>query len=148
MMKRPAYPESNVVRLKRLGIDTYHEAEIFMAADCPVCRSEGWTAQARVQATFNGKSIIATLHVTVGDLLAPDEACLSDRAWELLGAREGDLVYLSHPSPVESLSHLRAQVFGHALSEADIEEIVRDIVAGKYSAIELAAFVTACAGVG
>lgn len=145
-MPRAAHREPNVVRLKRLGIDTYQEPEIFMAADCPVCRSEGWTAQARVQVSLDGRSIIATLHVMTGTLLALDEASLSEIAWARLGAREGDLAQLSHPAPVESLRHLRAKVFGATLTADAVEEIVRDIVAGRYSNIELAAFVTACAG--
>jgi thymidine phosphorylase len=145
-MKAAAYQESNVVRLKRLGIDTYQEPEIFMAAASPVCRAEGWTAQARVQVSYDGKSIVATLHVTTGDLLAADEASLSETAWMLLGAREGDPVRLSHPIPVDSLAHVRAKVYGQVLAPAEIDAIVRDIVAGRYSSIELAAFVTACAG--
>jgi thymidine phosphorylase len=145
-MSRAAHLEPNVLRLKRLGIDTYQEPVIYMVSDCPVCRSEGWTAQARVQVSHNGRSIVATLNVTTGALLAPDEASLSNAAWSLLDAREGDLVRLSHPLPLESLSHVRAKVYGQHLDGPAIDAIVRDIVAGRYSAIELAAFVTAFAG--
>ena len=145
-MTRAVHLEPNVVRLKRLGIDTYQEPVIFMARDCPVCRSEGWTAEARVQVSHDGGSIVATLHVTTGTLLGPDEASLSDAAWTLLGAKDGDLVRLAHPAPVESLSYVRGKVHGRTLTAIEIDAIVRDIVAERYSAIELAAFVTACAG--
>ena len=65
-MTRAAHQESNVLRLKRLGIDTYQELVIFMASECPVCRSEGWGAQSRIMVAHNGSSIIATLNVTTG----------------------------------------------------------------------------------
>lgn len=145
-MPHHAHREPNVLRLKRLGIDTYREPVIYMAADCPACRSEGWTAEARIQVTRNGRSIIATLNVITGALLAPDEASLSDIGWQRLDAHDGDLISLAHPAPVESLGHIRAKVFGHRLTDAAITTVVNDIVAGRDSAIELAAFVTAFAG--
>ena len=145
-MPRAAHQEANVVRLKRLGIDTYQEPVIFLASSSPVCRSEGWTAQARVEVRHNGTAIIATLNVTTSDLLGPDEASLSEVAWMLIGAGEGDLVRLSHAPPVESLRYVRAKVYGEHLDAAAMHAIVRDIVAGQYSDIDLAAFVTAFAG--
>jgi thymidine phosphorylase len=143
---RAAHQEPNVLRLIRLGIDTYQELVIFMASGCPICRSEGWGAQSRVKVSYDGRSIVATLNVTTDSLLAPDEASLSEAAWTLLGANAGDLVRLSHSPPVESLSQVRAKVYGETLSAAGIESIVHDIVAGRYSDIDLAAFVTAFAG--
>ena len=145
-MPRHAHQEPNVLRVKRLGIDTYHEPVIYMTADCPVCRSEGWTAEARIQVSCNGRSIIATLNVVTGGLLTPEDAGLSEIGWQMLDAHDGDLVSLEHPAPLESLSHIRAKVFGHRLSDSAIRTVVADIVAGRYSAIELAAFVTAFAG--
>lgn len=145
-MRRAAHQEANVVRLKRLGIDTYQEPVIFLASSSPVCRSEGWTAQARLEVRHNGTAIIATLSVTTSELLGPDEASLSEVAWALIGASEGDLVRLSHAPPVESLSSVRAKVYGEHLDGSALYAIIRDIVAGQYSDIELAAFVTAFAG--
>ena len=144
-MNRAAHQDADVVRLKRLGIDTYQELVIFMARSSPVCRSEGWAAQSRVQVTLNERSIVATLNVTTEELLAPDEASLSESAWMTLGAKNGDLARLAHSPPLESLSALRAKVYGERLAPPAIEAIVRDIVAGRYADIELAAFVTAFA---
>ena len=138
--------DAATLRLRRIGIDTYQEPVLYMSSDCPVCRSEGWEAQTRVQVAHGGHAVVATLNVVTGDLLAPDEASLSDAAWRLLGAEEGDDVRLSHPAPLESLSAVRAKVYGRRLEPPELDAIVRDVTAGHYSAIELAAFVTACAG--
>ena len=140
-----AHQSPDVVRLKRLGIDTYQEPVIFLASSSPVCRSEGWMAQSRVEVSYDGQSIVATLNVTSGDLLGPDEAGLSDAAWLRLGARDGDFVRLSHAPPVDSMSHVRTKAYGGHVDAAGINEIVRDIGAGRFSDIELAAFVTAFA---
>jgi thymidine phosphorylase len=140
-----AHQSPDVVRLKRLGIDTYQEPVIFLSNASPVCRSEGWMAQSRVEVTYDGQSIVATLNMTSGDLLAPEEAGLSEVAWLHLGAREGDFVRLSHAPPVDSMSHVRTKAYGGHVDAAGIDEIVRDIGAGRFSDIELAAFVTAFA---
>lgn len=145
-MPRAAHQEANVVRLKRLGIDTYQEPVVFLASSSPVCRSEGWGAQARIQVAHHNRSIIATLSVTTSNLLGPDEASLSEVAWSHLDAAEGDLVGLSYAPPIDSLGHVRAKIYGARLDANAMTAIVRDIVAGSYSDIDLAAFVTAVAG--
>ena len=143
----PAAAEpTNVLTLRRLGIDTYDEPVLYMSVDCPLCRSEGWNAQARIQVAHAGHSIVATLNVVTGDLLAPHEASLSEAPWRMLGADEGDDVALAHPPPLDSVRFVRAKVYGRHLEAGQIGAIVRDIAAGRYSAIELAAFVAACAG--
>ena len=137
---------SATLRVRRMGIDTYQEPVIYMREDCHVCRSEGFEAQSRVLVRNGVKAIVATLNVVTEPLLESDEAGFSEAAWRRLGARDGDSVSLSHPDPPESLSHVRAKVFGHDLDDAAMDDVVADIVAGRYSDIQLACFVTACAG--
>ena len=137
---------SHTLRLRRLGIDTYQESVIYMRSDCHVCRAEGFEAQSRVDVTTGARAIIATVNVVTTDLLAPGEAGLSEAAWRLLDAREGDLVTLSHPPPLESLSHVRAKIYGKRLDEAALLAVVRDVAAGRYSDIHLSSFITAAAG--
>ena len=134
------------LRLKRLGIDTYREHVIFMRADCHVCLSEGFAARSRVRVSANSSSLLATLNVVHSDLLGPDEAGLSEVAWQTLGAREGDTVDVKHPHPIESESFVRAKAYGERLGPTAFDAIIRDIAAGEYSELHLAAFVTACAG--
>ncbi len=133
------------LRLRRLGIDTHQEPVIYMRSDCHVCRAEGFTSHARVQVTSAGYSIIATLNQINSDLLKDGEASLSESGWRLLGAGEGDPIAVNHPPPVLSLGRLRAKVFGQRFKDHELAEIVRDIVAGRYTDIELSSFVTVCA---
>lgn len=135
----------NRLRLRRLGIDTHQEAVIYMRDDCHVCRAEGFAAYARVAVCHGDTTLIATLHHVTGDLLAPGEASLSEWAWSRLGAVDGDDVSLAHPAPIESLGAVRGKVYGHRLSAPQLREIITDVVAGHYSDVQLASFITACA---
>ncbi len=136
----------NVLRLRRLGIDTYQEPVIYMPENCAVCRSEGFEAQSRIQVEANGRSVIATLNVVRSDLLNPGEAGLSEAAWKILEPQEGDLATLSPSSPLESLSGVRSKIYGHRLEEGSLKAIITDIVSGHYSDVHLSAFISACGG--
>ena len=133
------------LKLKRLGIDTYKEPVIYMQADCHVCKAEGFESQGRILVTYKGRQLIATLNKIHNGLLGDGEASLSEYAWKTLGAVAGDTIRVSHPPPVTSLSHVRSKIYGNKLSAQNIKDIIGDIVASRYSDIEIASFVTACA---
>ena len=135
-----------MIKLKYLGIDTYKDPVIYMRQDCHVCISEGFETHTRIKVKLNGKAIIATLNTVNSDLLNHGEAALSDYAWDLLEAKEGDKIKLSHPKPLSSLSYLRSKIYGNELKQEEIVEIVKDISQGRYSDIHISSFVTACAG--
>lgn len=134
------------LRLKKLGINTYKEAVIYMREDCHICRSEGFEVQTRIQVSLNNQSILATLNTIENHLLEHCEAGLSQYAWELLSAKEGDEITLAHPEPLTSLSYVRAKIYGNELTENEIDSIVQDIAAGRFSDIHIATFLAACAG--
>ena len=132
--------------LRRLGIDTYHEAVLYMNRNCHVCRSEGFVAQSRVNVSLGDRHLIATLNIVAPEMLKNGEASLSESAWLALGAKEGAKIHVGHPDPLESVSALRAKVYGQRIGAAAWRDIVADIVEGHYSNLHLAALVTACAG--
>lgn len=138
--------KNNTLRLKQLGIDTYKEAVIYMRKDCHVCRSEGFEVHARIRVSLKDRDIIATLNTIDNGLLTHNEVSLSAYAWELLHASEGDEVHLSHPSPLQSLSFVRSKVYGNTLKFHETQHIINDIAIGNYSDIDIATFLTACAG--
>jgi thymidine phosphorylase len=135
----------NTLRLKRLGIDTFDDFIIFMRKDCHICRAEGFTSHARVKVAANGSSVVATLNMVSSDILAPGQAGLSECAWQHLNVQEGAEVSITHAQSVDSLGRVRAKVFGHRLSDEDFRVILKDVVSGYYSDIQLSSFITACA---
>lgn len=144
----PAHGEGadNTLHAWRTGIDTYQEPVVYMRRDCAVCRSEGFTTQARVQLTTVSASIMATLSVVDGPWLGHGVAGLSEAAWTALQPQPGQSITISHAPVLDSLSHVRAKVYGHRLDAAAFRAVVGDIAAGRYSDLHLAAFITACAG--
>src|SRR6478672_4304157 len=139
------HPTANSIRARRLGLDTQYEAVVFMHKDCHVCRSEGFTAHARVLLSNGERQVIATLYKVTSDLIAHHEAALSESAWTRLGLSNGDQITVSHPATLDSLSHVRSRIYGHDLGEPSFHAIIEDIVQGKYSDIDLSSFLTACA---
>lgn len=136
------------LHLVRLGIDTHQEPVVYMRADCHVCRSEGFAAHSRVRIETDEHALVATLNVVHGDLLEHGEAGLSEAAWHRLEPQARSAARFSHPPAVESLSAVRAKIYGHTLSETQIAEILRDVAAGRYTDVEIAALLTACTTAG
>jgi thymidine phosphorylase len=134
------------LRVVRAGIDTYQQPVVYMHRDCPVCRSEGFAALTRVQMWVGTQQLIATLNVVTGDHPATDEVGLSEAAWDALLPADGAYATFQHAEPAASAGALRAKVFGARLNDADCLALMRDTADNRLSDIELAAFVTACAG--
>ncbi|MDO9247008.1 MAG: thymidine phosphorylase, partial [Phenylobacterium sp.] len=114
-----------------------------MRRDCHVCRSEGLSARARVLLTAGNREVYATLLQLDGDLIALDEAALSEEAWRLLDVQPGDPIGVRHAPALESLSSVRRRIYGSRLDAPAMAAIVGDVTAGRYTDIHLAAFLTA-----
>jgi thymidine phosphorylase len=136
---------SNLLRLVHLDIDTQQQPIVFMRRDCHVCRSEGFNALSRVELTLGEQRVIATMNV-VGEAWL-DHGCIgvSESTWKLLKAKEGDTVAIAHPQPLESMAYVRAKIYGHAMDSKALHTVIADIVAGRYSDVQLSAFITSCA---
>ena len=139
-------PAHSRLRVVRAGIDTYQTPVAYMHRDCEVCRAEGFAALTRIEVLVGGRALIATLNVVVGDLLAPDAVALSEAAWLALDPAPGARAAIRHPDPPASTEALRGKVFGRRLSQADFDALMHDTIDNRLSDLELAAFVTACAG--
>lgn len=131
---------------RRMGIDSHSEPVAFLRADCHVCRSEGFEAQSRVTVTVGDHEVVATLNIVYSDILGKGDVGLSEAAWKRLEISDGEVATLSHTASLDSMSHVRSKLYGHRLSRNALEEIVTDVVAGRYGDIQLAALLTACAG--
>ncbi|UZE95147.1 thymidine phosphorylase family protein [Alkalimarinus alittae] len=136
----------NFLNLRRMGIDTHQEPVIYMRQDCYVCRAEGFEAHSRINVCTGSHSIIATVNMVTTDILSHQEVGLSESAWRLLEASEGEKATFSHAKPAESMTYVRGKIYGTPLSPRSATDIINDIANGNYSDIQLASFVTSCAG--
>ncbi len=137
----------NALFLMPAGIDTYQQAVVYMREDCALCHSEGFSVHTRIEVEVGEKRTIATLNVvTGGEWLPPATVGLSDAAWDALTPKPGEVARFSHPAPPESTSAIRTKVYGGRLDENSCRTIIADTLDRKLSDLDLAAFVTACAG--
>ncbi len=144
-----AHPSDlNLMRARRIHLDTHDQSVILTRRDCPVCRSEGFSAHARVRVQAGNRRIIATLYQIDSDWLDVGEVGLSDTAWKKLGASPGEEVFLSHPQPLDSLSPVRGRIYGEPFSAADLRAIIADVAESRYADIHIAMFLTAIAARG
>lgn len=137
------------LRLRRLGIDTYQQAVVYLRSDAPIVRSEGFEAQSRLElrpANGSGACVVATLNVVHLPMLARDEAGVSEAAWRALNCASGEVVTLAHAPPLQSFAAVQAKIFGRPLSREAVGGVIADVAAGRYSDIELAALIAACSG--
>jgi thymidine phosphorylase len=139
-------PAPSRLRARRALIDTYQQPVVYLRADSHVCRAEGFEAQAQVELVTGRRHLLAILHRVQGEWLAPDEIAMSDVAWTLLRAREGEEVVVRHPPVLDSLRHLRAKVYGARLDYDAMHALMDDVAHSRLTDIQLAAFVTACSG--
>ena len=136
-----------ILRARRLGLHTQHQAVVVMRSDCQVCRSEGLSSRTQVLVTAGARQVQATLFQIDGDMIGPDQVALSETAWALLGVGDGDAVEVSHPAVLDSLGKVRRRIYGDRLDRPAFLAILRDVVAGRYTDVHLAAFLTASAAV-
>lgn len=135
----------NRLQLVRLGIDTKYEFILYVPEGCFLCKSQGIEANSRVLVSTPQSSIIATVDVVRVSILKSCEASLSESAWQRLEVKEGDYISLSHVPPVVSLKEVRSKIYGNKIKAKGFEDIINDIVLGRYSNIHIASFITACA---
>lgn len=131
------------LRARRLGFHTQHQAVVLMRTDCHVCRSEGLSARSLVLIRSGSREVQALLYQVESDVIALDEVALSEAAWSLLGVTEGQAVAVAHAPAIESLASVRRRIHGNRLDAAAFSAIVQDVVAGRYTDVHLAAFLTA-----
>lgn len=129
-----------------MGIDTHQEPVVYMREDCHICRAEGFNANTRLLIKTESNDLIATLYVVKSGKLQHDQIGFSKIARQRLKVSQGQPVSVSHAPLVESLSAVRKKIYGHALSDSEIDSIVSDISKHKYTDIEIASFLSICAG--
>jgi len=136
---------TGTLRLRRVGIDTYHENVAYLHRDCAIYRAEGFQALSKVEVRANGRRILATLNVVDDErIVGCDELGVSEDAFAQLQVPDEHLATVSQAEPPESIPALFRKINGERLGRDDFRAIVRDIADLRYSKIELTAFVVAC----
>lgn len=132
------------LKLRAVAIDTYRENVAYMHRECSVYLAEGFQALAKIRVGCNGKQIEAVLNV-VDDvcIVGPDELGLSEQAFQRFDELAGQAVNVAQAEPPSSMDGVRRKIGGERLSYSDYQSITSDIAKGRYSKMEMAAFLVA-----
>ncbi|OFW92486.1 MAG: thymidine phosphorylase [Alphaproteobacteria bacterium RIFCSPHIGHO2_12_42_13] len=136
---------SLTLKARKLGIDTRNHFVAVVSGNCSLCKSAGFRSEARIQIENGGEPIIATLYVASSAWIKPGEIGLSSRAWERLKVKDGQKLIVTLAEALDSFAYVRAKLHRKVLSDAQFTAIIQDMVQGKYSDIQLSAFVAASA---
>ena len=139
-------PTNELMTVMDMGINTHQEPIAYMHIDCHICKAEGFSASSRVLVTYGSRELLATMDVVENQLLTPGFIGLSNIAMQRLGVSSGEQVQVDHAPVVHSLSMVRKKIHGHALGDEELDAIMQDISDHLYRDIEIAAFLSVCAG--
>jgi len=95
----------------------------------------------RVVVKKNGCETVAI--VTVAKQLPRNVVALYDEVAAVLGAREGDEVFIEPAEPPRSLKYIRERLRGGRFTEEEVRAIAEDALRGLLSEVELSALVVA-----
>jgi len=149
--RHPGPAGAGVFRLRHLRIDTLREHVVMVHAATVRDGNLGFNPLDRVYVvgedpvTAAPREIIGVLNFCHDALVAPDEIGLSDVAFRDLGLPEGSAVRATIAATPRSLDHVRTKLAGGRLDRAAFDAVLADVTRNRYSRLELAMFVLACA---
>lgn len=145
--KKPSNPlvskNSLTLKARKLGVDTRNSLIAVVSENCSLCKSAGFRSEARIRIENGGEPIIATLYVASSDWIKPGDIGLSDSAWERVKANDGQGLIVTLAEALDSFAYVRAKLHRKVLNDAQFTAIVQDMIRGRYSDIQLSAFVAA-----
>lgn len=99
----------------------------------------------RVSLKNAGNEATAILDITINHDLKDNEIGLYEETWQKLQVEKSDRrISMSPAERPKSVYYIRKKLDGVKLSEKEIDEIVKDIVADRLSDVEMTYFVSAC----
>jgi thymidine phosphorylase len=141
----PTVPPSGL-KARPLPFDTFRENVAVLARDNAVLRPERLAGVRRLEVRASGATILAAPMIAdAGASLDSDEIGLPQPAFRRLRISAGDRVEIAPAREPRSLDAVRAKIRGETLGQAQMAEVVADMVSHRCSDMEIAAFLIACA---
>ena len=139
----PALP---VLRVRAVALDTFHENVVLLPRDSLALRPERLAGQRKVEVAA-GRLTLLAVPIICDDpgLVGRGELGVPEPLRHRLGVANGALVTLKPAQPPQTLAAVRRKIMGESLADADYAAIARDLAAHRWSDMETAAFLVACA---
>lgn len=134
------------LKIKPIAINTFRENVLVLSEDCRALRPAHLKGSRKVEITAGRERILASVVIADDPLLVgADEAGLTQPAFRRLGAPAGALVHVAPAPPPLATSAIFDKIRGDTLTAAQLTDVVHDLVDHRWSDMEIAAFLVACA---
>lgn len=132
--------------IKPIPINTFRENVLILSRDCQALRPERLKGSRKVEIEADGQRLLATVVIAEDPrLVAADEVGLTQPAFRRLGAAAGARARVAPAPPPSATSAIFDKIRGDTLSPAQLTDVVHDLVDHRWSDMEIAAFLVACA---
>ncbi|HTI66306.1 MAG TPA: thymidine phosphorylase family protein [Caulobacteraceae bacterium] len=140
-------PGRALLKARPLPINTFRENMVVLARDNLALRPERLSGARKVEIRAGGRTLLATVVIAdAADLVAPDQAGLTQPCFRRLGIAPDDPVEIAPAPPPKSFAAIKAKIGGATLDSVQLAAVVQDLVEHRLSDMEVAAFLVACAG--
>ena len=134
------------LRLRPVALDTFRENVVLVARDSQALRPARLAGQRKVELTAGGRSLLAVPMICDDPtLVGRDELGVPEPLRHRLGVAPGGMVTLKPAQPPATLAAARRKILGESLLDTDYAAIAHDLAAHRWSDMEVAAFLVACA---
>jgi thymidine phosphorylase len=141
----PAGPCSRLAA-RPLALNTFRENVVVLARANTAVRPERLAGLRKVEIRAGALSLLASPMICDDPaMVGSGDIGLPEPAFRRLGVKAGDLVSVAPARPPRTLDAVRAKIRGESLSAADYAAIARDLAGHRWSDMEVAAFLIACA---
>jgi thymidine phosphorylase len=143
---RPSAGPAARLIVKPVALHTFRENVVILARNGKAFRPERLAGLRTVEIRAAGRSLLASPMICDDPgLVDVDQVGLPEPLFHRLGVAAGTPVEVAPARPPRTLERVRAKVAGETLTEAEYLEVVRDIADHRWSDMDIAAFLIACA---
>ncbi|MGD9637573.1 MAG: thymidine phosphorylase family protein [Alphaproteobacteria bacterium] len=133
-----------MLQLRRVPIDTFSENVVYLNKNCSSWKIYEFDVSTRVEIHGGIFPLYASLEIVHDDaIVKPNEVGLSINTFKRINLPEGAEVSISPAPSAPSVDSIKRKVNGAVLSGSEYKAIVNDIVSGRYTQAEIAAFMVA-----
>lgn len=134
-----------MLRLRHLSIDSFGEQIAYINKNCMFYNVDNVNKPTNLEISSCGNKIYASLQMVDDSfILQEDEIGLNTEAFEALACGEGEDVEINLSPPPKSLEYIKRKISGDILSSKEYSEIMKDIMDGRYSKMDIAVFLVSC----
>lgn len=133
-----------MLSLKHIAVSSFNENIAYLHKDCSIYKIDEIKNITKVEIHGGAIPVYAFLEIVEdSSLVSPDEIGLNNEAFGKLNLPQGANVTLSLAGRPPSAGILQRKIEGNILSSSEYSSVIKDIVSGRYSNMDIASFLVA-----